>query len=185
MGITALWYAGILTVVMIALQIFFKETDADMTLVAVSDISTRFYMLVTGIVYPLVYFSHYLAVGLTRKQFAFGIFAAGALLSLCFSILRIPLLIIDNEFSLLAILVTALYGVLAMLVGWTTVVGFHYMRCIPIIASIVFGMVIGCGLMTIAGLQLPLLACIWISVSAILVIGTGLLLTVRRIPVKS
>jgi hypothetical protein len=186
MGITALWYVGIFTAVIIALHIVFKAANihADMTFSVISDISMRFYMFVAGIVCPLVYFSHYLAVGVTRKQFAVGIFAAGAVLSLCFAILRIPLLIVNDVFSPLAVLVPAFYGALAFLVGWTAAIGFHVMRGLPIIIGIACSAVMFHGLVALEQSQLPLLACLWISVAAILVVGVGLLLAIWRIPVK-
>jgi hypothetical protein len=186
MGIIALWYVGIFAAVMVALQIIFKVTGVDIgvTFLLISDISTRLYMLAIGIVCPLVYFNHYISAGVTRKQFFAGMVAAGTALSLCFTILKVPLLILGGEFSLLAMLVCVLYGTLTFIVGWTASVGFQHMRFIPIVVGIVLAPLMWCGLLTLERLQLPLLAHLWIFISAILVAGTGLLLAVWRVPVR-
>jgi hypothetical protein len=186
MGIIALGYVGGFAAVGVALQIIFKAAgvDFDVTLVVISELSARLYMLIIGIVCPLVYFSYYIAVGVTRKQFAVGIFAAGAALSLCFAVLRAPLLIMGGTFSPLAVLVPALYGAFAFLVGWIYGVGFHYMRLLPIGGGILCGTAIVSGLIQLERLQLPPLAQLWIAVAAILVVGVGLLPAVWRIPVK-
>jgi hypothetical protein len=186
LGISALWYAGVFAVVILVLQIVFKAAgvDGDVALTVISAISTRFYMLVLGIVCPLVYFTHYLAVGVTRKQFAVGIFAAGALLSLCFALLRAPMLIIENVFSPLALLVPALYGALAFLVGWTAAVGFQYMRGVPICVGTICAAAMFHGMIAVERLQLPLSAHLPISAGAIALVGAVLLVAVQRIPVK-
>jgi hypothetical protein len=186
MGVAALWYVGLFAAVMIALQAVFKATGVDMgvTLLVVSDFSTRLYMLVMGIVFPPLCFAQYLSVGVTRKQFAVGIFAAGAALSLCFAILRAPLSVLDGTFSFLALIVPALYGALAFIVGWTASVGFQHGNFIPAAAGIVVATLLWIGLSALEKLQLPLLAYLWIFISAIFVVGTGLLLAVWRVPVK-
>jgi hypothetical protein len=186
MGITALWFVGIFLVGVVALQIIFKATgvEGEVAVTVSSDISVRIYMLVMGIVAPLVYFSPYIEVGVTRKQFAVGICAAGALLSLCLSVLRIPWLIVDNEFSVLAVLLCAFYGALAFLVGWTAAAGFHFMRGLPIVAGIICANALCQGLIALERLQLPLLACLWITVGAILLVGAGLLWVIWRAPVR-
>jgi hypothetical protein len=55
MGVAALVYVVIFALVMIALQIIFKAMimDTNVTLVVISDISMRLYMLVLGIVFPV------------------------------------------------------------------------------------------------------------------------------------
>jgi hypothetical protein len=188
MGISALWYVGILIVVLIALQIIFNAVgigeDMRIDVTDAFDNSTRIYMLVIGIVCPPVYLSHYLAAGVTRRQFAVGIFAAAALLSLCLEVLRVPLLIMDNEFSSLAVLVPMLGAVLAFLGGWTAVVGFQFMRGVPIIISIACASAMCYGVISIVELQLPTLAYMGIYIGAILAIGATLLAVVRRIPVR-
>jgi hypothetical protein len=188
MGIIALWYVGLFAAVMFALQAVFKVrimgVDVGVSFLVISDISTRLYMLVIGIVFPLVYFNHYISVGVTRKRFFVGIIAAGTALSLCFTILRVPLLILDGEFSLPAVLVCVLYGTLAFLVGWTASVGFQHMRFIPIVVGTALAPLMYAGLLSLEKLQLPPLAYLWIFTGAILLVGLGLLLAVWRIPVK-
>jgi hypothetical protein len=185
MGVIALWYAGILIIVMVVLQIFAKTTaDLYVTLAIVSEGSTRIYMLVIGIVCPLTYLGHYLAVGVTRKRFAVGIFAAGAAQSLCFAVLRIPLLIMADEFSLTATLIPAMYGALTFLVGWTASVGFQYMRAVPIVVGLVCAAAAYFGMMVaFEWFGLPTLAHFPIAACGICIVGAALLRVVKRIPV--
>jgi hypothetical protein len=186
MGINALWYVGVFALVMVVLQIIFKATgvDVDVTLLVISELSTWIYMLVIGIVWPLVYFTYYLAVGVTRKQFTLGLFAAAAVLSLCFAALRIPLLLVRGEFSALAVLVPALNGALAFLVGWTAAVGFQYMRLVPILAGTVCATGLFHGLILLERLGLPPWSDVPIALAALLAVGAALFKAVGNIPVR-
>jgi hypothetical protein len=141
-------------------------------------------MLVIGVVCPLIYFAYYLAAGVTRKQFAAGMFAAAAALSLCFAVLRIPLLIGNGGVPALAVLVPALYGALAFLAGWTASVGFQYARGVPIIIGIVCAVVLFNGIVQLERLALPPLARLPAAAGAICVVWALLLRAVQRIPVN-
>jgi hypothetical protein len=186
MGVSALWFLGIFVITIAILYVIFQglSTQVDISLSVVFDIATRVYMVIIGIVCTLVYFPIYLAVGVTRKQFFIGLFASGALLSLCFAVLRIPLLIMSNTLSPLAVLVPALQNTLAFLVGWVGVIGFQYMRTVPIIISITCANLMPQGLIQLEKMELSLLTLLWISIIAIALIATGLYLATRRIPVK-
>jgi hypothetical protein len=199
MGVAALWYAAVFAVVIAALQIIFKMvivdspsthisgaalTSAGATLMTVYGLSTGTYMLVMGIVCPPVYFSHYISAGVTRTRFAVGIFAAGAALSLCFAVLRIPLLVLYGELSLPAVFLPALSGALSFVVGWTASVGFQYLRFIPILVSTVCGPALFVGIMSLEKLQLPPWSHMSIFACALLTVGAVLLRVVKRIPVR-
>jgi hypothetical protein len=185
MGVSALWYVCVFAVVTFVLQKVFKETgvDADVTLAVISAASTRVYMLVIGIVCPVTYFGHYLAVGVTRKRFAAGMFAAGAALSLCFAALRVPLLILEDGFSLTEAFVPAFCGAFTFIVGWTASVGFQYMRAVPIISGLVCSTALYLGMMALEYLGLPAAARLLIAACGICVVGAALLRAVKRIPV--
>ena len=119
MGISALWYIGIFAIVMASLHIIFKITEVNLSVAftTILDYSDRIYTLVIGVVYPLVYLSNYFSAGITRKNFAVGLFASASALSICFSILRIPVMIIDGGLDPLALLISALYCAFSFLIG--------------------------------------------------------------------
>jgi hypothetical protein len=187
MGISALWYVGVFAAVIVVLRVVFKaeEMDVAVTLTSISNISGRIYMIMLGIACPLVYFPRYIAVGVTRKRFALGIFASGALLSLCFfAALRIPLLAWGGGLSLLAVLIPALYGALAFLIGWTASVGFQYTRGAPILVGIVCACAILAGVAALERLGLRSWPSLSIAVCAIGLVGLPLLRAVMGIPVR-
>jgi hypothetical protein len=184
MGMAALVFAGAYAVAMIVLKVvaiaagFEKELD----FAQMSDYTAKIYMLVIGIVCPLVYFNLYVAAGVTRRQFTAGMLAVAAVMSACFAILRMPLLMAHGELTAMSVTASALYGMLAFLVGWTAVIGFQFMRAIPIFLSSISPVFFVLGFLAVEKLstavRLPIFAI------AIAALGAGLLWAASRIPVK-
>jgi hypothetical protein len=118
----------------------------------------------------------------TRKQFAAGILAVAAVMSACFAILRMPLLVAKGDLSALAVTAFMLKEMLAFLAGWTAAVGFQFMRAIPVFLSVICPLFLWAGFSMIE--KLSLLMRLPIFAVAVVALGAGLLWVVRRIPVK-
>jgi hypothetical protein len=142
-----------------------------------------FYLFIYGIVCPATYFNKYIAAGVTRREFVAGMIAVAALLSVCFSLLSIPLLLANNEPPLFLVLALALQGTLMFLSGFTATVGFQLTG----ILSAVLGVLIAFALQVWMSLfsDFKLLTQLPIFVATIAIAVAGLLWATRRIPVKS
>jgi hypothetical protein len=142
-----------------------------------------FYLLVYGIVCSAACFNKYMAAGVTRREFATGMIAAAALLSACFSLLSIPLLLANNELPLLLVLVLALQGTLMFLIGCIATVGFQLTG----ILSAVLGLIVAFALLFCMSVlsDLQLYAQLPIFAATIAIAVAGLLWATRRIPVKA
>jgi hypothetical protein len=93
-----------------------------------------------------------------------------------------PLLMAHGELTAMSVTASALYGMLAFLVGWTAVIGFQFMRAIPIFLSSISPVFFVLGFLAVEKLstavRLPIFAI------AIAALGAGLLWAASRIPVK-
>lgn len=125
------WFIGIYALIMVILLIVFSYVTIDDTSwIPISIIySPKIYLLVMGIVYPLVSTKLYVSQGLTRKQFFWAYTGAISIISLFLLIL--PLLasvIYYDSISLPSAITHYLQMPLFFLIGWTSVVGFQMMK---------------------------------------------------------
>ena len=182
----SLWYISVFAIILIILQIILNNTKKGemVSVAAAADNSTRVYLLIVGIIYPLMYFPQYMSAGVTRKQFALGLSFAAALLSCSFAALRIPLELIFREFSPLAILTDAAYGIVYFLTGWTAAISFQFMRLHYIILGAFLANVIFITSQSLRDLPLPLAQHLALALTAGLIISAALAETQKRVPVK-
>jgi hypothetical protein len=121
------WFIGIYALVMAILLIVSSYVTIDDTSwIPVSIIySPKIYLLVMGIVYPLVATKLYVSQGLTRKQFFWAYTGAISIISL---FLLIPILaseIYYESISLPSAIIHYLQMPLFFLIGWTSGLGFQ------------------------------------------------------------
>jgi hypothetical protein len=184
--ISALYIVGFALVLCIMQIILSRLGRNDIVYVAAAaDNSTRVYLMVVGIVYPLAYFSHYYAAGVTRKRFAIGLASAGALLSCSFAALRIPLELIFREFSPLATVADAAYGAAYFFAGWTAAISFLFGRAIYIFIGFFLTNVMYILLQSARDLNLAPWEHAALSLVAAALIFVALERTARRVPLKS
>jgi hypothetical protein len=193
-GFASLWYIGIFAVIFVALRIVFYATgltDVAASLAQGLSVggSSVIYLLILGIVFPLVYFPYYIEAGVTRRQFALGLFATAALFSFCLAALRVPLQIVagnpDPLFASSGILTGTVYGAAGFLIGWTSVIGFHFMRGVPIIAGILCAVAMFFGLRFLSSLPVPPWAQLTLMALALCAAGLLLLQAVKRIALRA
>ncbi|MBS4192972.1 hypothetical protein KHA94_22935 [Bacillus sp. FJAT-49705] len=136
------WFIGIYAFIMAILLIVFSYVTIDDTSwIPISIIySPKIYLLVIGIVYPLVATKLFVSKGLTRKQFFWAYTGAISIISL---FLLIPLLgsvIYYDSISLPSAITHYLQMPLFFFIGWTSVVGFQmrkwYMAILGVLGAI-------------------------------------------------
>ena len=121
------WFLGIYALVMVILLIVFSfVTIDDTSWIPITIMYTpKIYLLVMGIIYPLVATKLYVSQGLTRKQFFWAYTGAISIISL---FLLIPILaseIYYGRISLAPSIIHYLEMPLFFLIGWTSVLGFQ------------------------------------------------------------
>lgn len=121
------WFVGIYALVLAILLVVFSYVAIDDTSwIPISIIySPKIYLLVIGIVYPLLITKLFVSQGLTRKQFFWAYTGAISIISL---FLLVPLLaseIYFDNISLPSAITHYLQMLLYFLIGWTSVVGFQ------------------------------------------------------------
>ena len=121
------WFIGIYSLIVTILLIVFSfVTIDDTSWIPVSIMySPRIYLLVMGIIYPLVVTKLYVSQGLTRKQFFYAYTGAIGIISLFLLIPILASVIYYDSFSLLSTIIHYLQMPLFFLIGWTSVVGFQ------------------------------------------------------------
>lgn len=121
------WFIGIYALIMaILLVIFSFVTIDDTSWVPISIMyAPKIYLLVMGIVYPLVATKLYVSQGLTRKQFFLAYTGAISIISLFLIIPLLASVIYYGSISLTSALIHYLHMPLFFLIGWTSVVGFQ------------------------------------------------------------
>jgi hypothetical protein len=139
MAVSAIWYVIIFPLVIIAVSIFVAigGEEFDLTLDTIVNYSNHVYLLVIGIISPLVYFTRYVAVGVTRKQIATSLLCSAIVLAAVFALINIPLMLIFGDFYLMQIPTAFARGFASFTIGWLAVSGFHFMRGVPITLGIV------------------------------------------------
>lgn len=88
----------------------------------------KIYLLVMGIVYPLVATKLYVSQGLTRKQFFWTYTGAISIISLFLIIPLLASVIYYGSISLPSVMIHYLHMPLFFLIGWTSVIGFQMRR---------------------------------------------------------
>lgn len=121
------WFIGIyaLTMAIVLIVISFVKIDDTSWIPISTAYAPKIYLLVMGIVYPLIALKLYVSKGLTRKQFFWAYTGAISIISL---FLLIPILasaIFYDSLSLPAVIIHYLHMPLFFLIGWTAVVGFQ------------------------------------------------------------
>lgn len=121
------WFIGIYGLVMAILLIVFSYvTIDDSSWIPISiTYAPKIYLLVMGIVYPLVAIKLYVSQGLTRKQFFWAYTGAISIISLFLLIPILASVIYYDSISLPSAITHYLQMPLFFLIGWTSVVGFQ------------------------------------------------------------
>jgi hypothetical protein len=124
------WFIGIYALVIAILLIVFSFVPIDDTSwILVSIIySPKIYLLVMGIIYPLVATKLYVSLGLTRKQFFWAYTGAISIISLFLLIPTLASAIYYESVSLPSAITHYLQMPLFFLIGWTSVVGFQMQK---------------------------------------------------------
>jgi len=121
------WFIGIYALVIAILLIVFSYVTIDDTSWIPISITyaPKIYLLVMGIVYPLVATKLYVSQGLTRKQFFWAYTGAISIISLFLLIPILASVIYYDSISLPSAITHYLQMPLFFLIGWTSVVGFQ------------------------------------------------------------
>jgi hypothetical protein len=193
----ALIYFAICLVIQVGVgQIIFHALGDNEPIVTslanVLNTSSRTFMFILGIACPLAYFTLYLATGVTRKQFAFGLFAAATLFSCCYAVLiafcsgvlNAPLEFMAGGFAPLALLTNIIYGALNFLIGWTAVTGFQLRRLSSAALGILCAAVVAYWFQMSPSLPYQPGTKLLLAALALCAIGALLLQAIKRIPVK-
>jgi hypothetical protein len=121
------WFMGIYALVMAILLLLFSFVPIDDTTWIPTSIiySPKIYLLVMGIVYPLIATKLYVSQGLTRKQFFWAYTGAISIISLFLLIPILAAVIYYENISLPSAIIHYLQMPLFFLIGWASVVGFQ------------------------------------------------------------
>ncbi|WP_099468080.1 hypothetical protein [Konateibacter massiliensis] len=182
------WFIGILALTIAILFIVFSYVTIDDTSWIPLSITyaPKIYLLVMGIVYPLITIKLYVSQGLTRKHFFWANTGAISILSL---FLLIPVLfsvIYYDSISLPSAITHYLQMPLFFLIGWTSVVGFQMRKWYAALLGILGAIAMFHSITTIPRiLALSDLAALW---SVLLLLIVALLILPRiisQIPLTS
>jgi hypothetical protein len=182
------WFIGIYALVMAILLILFSFVTIDDTSWIPTSIiySPKIYLLVMGIVYPLVATKLYVSQGLTRKQFFWAYTGAISILSL---VLLIPILasvIYYESISLPSAIIHYLQMPLFFLIGWASVVGFQMRKWFTAMLGILGAMVMFHTITTIPRIlalsDMAVLGSVLLLLAALLLILPRI---ISQIPLKS
>jgi hypothetical protein len=185
MGVISLWYIGIFAVVVLVLTIVFEVfhiadmIDITYTAGGGADVfanSNSVFLLVLGVLFPLLSLEPFLAAGATRRQFAAGMLSAAAALAIGFTVICVVLDLLAASFSLPRLFTYLTDDILFFLTGWTAVIGFQIrLHVFPAALGLLcaWGMLAGSKLLTeYAGFPAPAKLC----VSAVLIVLAAVLL---------
>lgn len=182
------WFIGVYVLIMTILLIVFSYVTIDDTSwIPMSIIyAPKIYLLVMGIVYPLVATKLYVSQGLTRKQFFWAYTGAISIISLFLIIPLLASVIYYDRISLLSIMTHYLQMPLFFLVGWTSVVGFQMRKWYTAILGILGAIVMFHAITTIP--RILALSDMAVLVSILFLLAALLLILPRiisQIPLKS
>jgi hypothetical protein len=182
-----IWYIGIYALVVGVLSVIFHfVTDIDQDWMLISVIySPKVYLLVMGVIYPLITMEQYVSRGLTRKQFFWALTGSSSIIAL---ILIIPItiaLIYIGELTPLFVVINLVQMSAFFFIGWTAVLGFQFGKWYQGAFGILCAIVTGHILSTIpAVLKLPDLAMLGITLIVMIAQLIVLPRIIRRTPIK-
>ena len=122
------WFVGTYALVMAILLIVFSFVTIDDTswIPIANTYSPKIYLLVMGIVYPLIVTKLFVSKGLTRKQFFWAYTGAISIISLFLLVPLLASVIYYDSISLPSAITHYLQMPLFFLIGWTSAVGFQF-----------------------------------------------------------
>jgi hypothetical protein len=100
--------------------------------------SNAIFLLVLGIIYPLL-LAHYVAQGVTRREFALALMASALSIALFFAIFNVVFLALLYPEVLPHAPSAAILPFASFLLGWVCVIGFQFSRWFLAAASIIIG----------------------------------------------
>lgn len=125
---SAIWFLGIYALIIVIFSVIFHYVkDIDGSWMSLSAIySPKVYLLVMGIVYPLITTELYLSRGLTRKQYFWAFTGAIGVLSLVLLIPTIIAEILMGAITPMSVIMNFVQMPLFFLIGWTAAIGFRF-----------------------------------------------------------
>lgn len=182
------WFICIYALVMAILLIIFSFVPVDDTSwIPISIMyAPKIYLLVMGIVYPLVATKLFVSQGLTRKQFFLAYTGAISIISLFLLIPILASVIYYDSISLPSAITHYLQMPLFFLIGWTSVIGFQMRQWYTSILGILGAIAMFHTITTIPGiLALSDIAVLGSVVSLLVVAILILPRIISQIPLKS
>ncbi|SDN72170.1 hypothetical protein [Bacillus sp. OK048] len=181
------WFLGIYALTMAIVLIVFSYVKIDDTSWIRETIiyAPKIYLLVMGIVYPLVATKLYVSRGLTRKQFFWAYTGAISIVSLFLLIPILASIIYFENISLLSAITHYLHMPLYFLIGWSSVVGFQFLKWHMAIFGVLGAVVMFHAITTVPGLlalsELAVLGSVILLLAAVLLILPRI---ISQIPLK-
>ncbi len=125
---SAIWFLCIYALIIAILSIVFHYIkDVDRSWMGISSIySPKVYLLVMGIVYPLISAELYLSRGLTRRQYFWALTGAIGILSLGLLLPMVIAEILMGTITPMSVIVNLIQMPLFFLMGWTIAAGFQF-----------------------------------------------------------
>lgn len=126
----AAWFIGIYVLAWAVIEIIFRVFSIDdMSWIPMTNLyGPKIYLLVMGIVYPLVSTKLFISQGLTRKQFFWAYTGAIGTISLLLFIPMLASIVYNDLVSTSSVLLHYLHMPLFFLIGWTGAIGFQIGR---------------------------------------------------------
>ena len=148
LGSIALWYAGVSLAVWFVLIRLSLWTGESLNLYSpyFGPAATNIFMLVLGIVLPLMYYEQFIALGVTRKQLCRGALLAALLLSLSLAAFHTLINFINMLFGAskelfmdrISSLAADTIGLMVhFMLGWIIAAGFGRLRFLPAVLSLI------------------------------------------------
>lgn len=163
------WFVAIYSLIMAILFIVFSFISIDDTSwIPISNIySPKLYLMVIGIIYPLISIKLYVSQGLTRKQFFWAYTGAISIISLFLLIPLLASIAYYDNISFSSAILHYIQMPLFFLIGWTSALSYQMRKWYTIVLGIVFTIVMFHSITTIP---------IFFSLSNTEVLGLTLLL---------
>lgn len=182
------WFIGIYALIMaIVLKVFSYVTINDTSWIPISIMyAPKIYLMVMGILYPLIATKLYVSQGLTRKQFFWAYTGAISIISLFLLIPILGSVIYYDSISLPSAITHYLQMPLFFLIGWTSVVGFQMRKWYASILGILGAIAMFHAITTIP--RILVLSDMAVLGSVLLLLVASLLILPRiisQIPLKS
>lgn len=145
----------------------------------------KIYLIIMGIVYPLITMEMYISRGLTRKQYFWSLTAVTSIMSLLLIVPAIISQIIIGKLTLIFVVLNLVQMPAFFLMGWTAVVGFQhgiwYKAALGLLCAIASSQLMG----TIPEqLKLPELASLGITIALIIVQLILLPRFIKSVPIR-